>query len=213
MLDNKQKTIQWLSVLFYLQLSVIVLTLMKQLALTLHFSMGGNWITWVQRGIYVAIVVCLFQLPNHYRPAAVSKGIWLVFSILPSILTLFFRSLGMDLYILISSIVSKTTAVLALLALYLEFRAHADTGAAADRSKWIILWVCNLVLSLGMGLLSSLLQDKINTMLQNGITWGLTAYNLSALLLGLAVNAAYLVALLRTIKNAKEKENTDGEKG
>ena len=208
--DNKQKTGQWLSVLFYLQLCAIGLTLLNQLSLTLQFSLGGSWITWVRRGVNIGIVACLFLLPGHYRPAAASKGIWLVFSILPSVLSLLFRPLGMDLYVLISSITARITTVLALLALYLEYRAHADTGAAADRSKWILLWTFNLVLTLGMNLLLPLLQDNLNTMLQNGITWGLTVYNLIVLALTLTVDILYLILLSRTVQNARNEEHTYG---
>lgn len=174
MTDNKQKTVQWLSTLFYLQLSAIGLMLLNQLSLTLHFSLGGSWITWVRRGINIAIVVCLFLLPMHYRKAAVFKTAWLVCSLLPSVLQLFLRDLGMELYLSISSVLSLATSILSLVAIYLEYGAHAAFAPEKDRSKWLILFVCTLVLSAASQAVAALMQRTLNTMIQNGITWGIT---------------------------------------
>ena len=44
-------------------------------------------------------------------------------------------------------------------------------------------------------------------MVQNGITWGITVYNLITSVCVLMIEIAYLILLARTIQNVKHEEN------
>lgn len=207
---NRADLVKWLQILFYIQLAGILLTAMSRLAPYLNISLGGNWITWVHRGLNLATVVCLFLLPALYQKAAVCETAWLLGNLLPPVLSKLIPQLGINMYMTVSSLLSWITLALSLIARFLEYNTHAAVSAQKDAKKWRILFVSSLVLSLAANIAAVLLQDPLSDMAQNGITWGITLYNLAAWLCTLVISIVYLILLARTIQNVKKEGNPYG---
>lgn len=200
MTENRQKTIQWLCILLYLQLASVVLSAVIRIAPVLNLSLGGSWVTWIQRCLNLATMVCLFLLPTQYRKAAIFKLSWLVCSLIliPALAAL--RRAGMELYLTVNSLVSLVSSVLSLVSLYLEYQAHAALSGPGASKKWNILFLCGLGLSLAGSAAVSIAQPWLTEMVQGGNSGVINWFNLAVWLPSMAVSVAYLVLLRRTVQ-------------
>lgn len=198
-----------LRLLFVIKLAFMSLTLLSLASTIFQFSLGGNWGLWAQRGLNLAMTLCLFVLPTFYRKAALSKAVWMAFNLLNTLALPEFLSGRLDgeIYMSVGQIISYLVTALAFIALFLEYQAHSKLCHSKDTNKWMILFVCNLVVYVGSLVASYVVSDLLNTMVQNGNTQILTVYNLAITAPSQIINIVYLVLLERTIRNVKRKEN------
>lgn len=211
--EQKQTTRKWLRILLIIQLAVLILTLLNRIPLVFPIYLGGNWIPWAIRGLHLMTVVCLFSLPTLYRKAAVLKAIWLVGSLLNTLVfspvlthSPVYSALGMERFQLISNVASVLISILYWIALFLEYRAHGALGSEKNTKHWYILYICSVALTLILNIMVILLQVLFETMVQNGMIWGITLYNAVSYLPNLAIQIVYLVLLRRTIQITEKEE-------
>lgn len=202
---TKQQTVQWLQLLFFFQLASLVLTLLPRLELVLSLNITGSWLTWVKKILQLGIAVCLFLLPWRYRPSAIAKAAGLLCTLLS--LVLYRLITDVDLYLTVRNLLYWGALLLALLAQFLEYRAHGATAPQTGR-KWNYLFAGSLAVTLVTSAAAALLQPVMDEMVYNGITWGITLWNLIALLLTLAVNVCYLIFLYQTVQAVKNQDVT-----
>lgn len=204
---TRSNFVKWLQILLYIHIAAILLTTLSRLSLILNISLGGNWISWLQRGVNLATVMCLFLLPAIYRKAAMFKAGWFLCNWLSPAVPKLVPLLGMELSMTVSSVLTWITFALSFIALFLEYNTHSTVSAQKDTAKWKILFVCSLILSLVAMLAAAALQSILSNMVQNGITWGITVYTLITSVCVLMIKIAYLILLARTIQNVKHEEN------
>ena len=205
--NTRSNLVKWLQILLYIHIAAILLTALSKLSLILNISLGGNWISWLQRGVNLATMVCLFLLPAIYRKAAMFKAGWLLCNWLSPVVPKLVPLLGMELSMTISSVLAWIIFALSFIALFLEYHTHSTISAQKDAGKWKILFVCSLALSLVATIVAAALQNTFIDMVQNGITWGIMVYNLITSVCILIIEIAYLILLARTIQNVKHEEN------
>jgi hypothetical protein len=135
------------------------------------------------------------------------KAGWLLCNWLSPVVPKLVPLLGMELSMTISSVLAWIIFSLSFIALFLEYHTHSTISAQKDAGKWKILFVCSLALSLVATIAAAALQNTFSDMVQNGITWGITVYNLITSVCILIIEIAYLILLARTIENVKHEEN------
>lgn len=207
MKQNEGTQLQWLQGLLYIQLAGCVLTALTILSGLIQISFGG-WIATLQRAVSIGTALCLLLLPGRYRISGGAKALVLVCNLLPVGLHAALR-LDVNTYLTVSMVLGRISGILALVALYLEYTAHA--AQAPDLSRpWHILLVCGLGVSLVSTAALQLFQKSISNLVQNGETWVITLYNSVAHTLNLIINILYLVLLHRTIDSIRKETEADG---
>lgn len=207
MKQNDRNQLQWLQGLLYIHLVGCVLTALTIVSGLTQISFGG-WIATLQRAVSIGAALCLLLLPGRYRISGAAKALVLVCNLLPVGLHAALR-LDVDTYLTVSMVLGRISGILALVALYLEYTAHA--AKAPDLSRpWYILLVCGLAVSLLSTAALQLFQESISNLVQNGETWVITLYNTVAHTLNLIINIMYLVLLYRTMESIRKEKKSDG---
>ncbi len=92
---QRSMTYGWLRVLFYIHLVSAAMTLLFLVGNVFHLSLGGEWVTWADRGLSLSIILCLFMLPGKFLPAAIARVGLLFCSMIPMLVP---QLLGMEVY-------------------------------------------------------------------------------------------------------------------
>lgn len=200
--ENRDNFRKWLWALFYIHLAGLALTALTFLSMLLPFSVGG-WYTWARRAVNLGIVVCLYLLSGRYRLSSMVMALGLLCGLLTGLLNSWLR-IPVQTLMPISVVLSRASTVLALVALFLEYTAHAKT-VPADRNKWHIFLACRLAVTLLSTAGVALLQLVMSQMANRGETWLMELWNVLAWSLNLATGVIYLVLLYRAIY-VREKE-------
>ena len=172
------------------------------------------WLDWIQRGITVAVIVCLFQLHTEsrlYRWTAVLKaaalGLLLAGLLLSSgfVLHGFYKYLGMTAedVLPISSAVYWMRLVVNLPALVLEYLSHGKI-APAVRKGWIGLTVVNLVWIVAGNAINRYTGAQFEAQLMSAET--LNAIGDGFQVVNLILRLFYLWLLYKTVNAVKAKE-------
>ncbi len=200
--QRKNFDFQWLRILFIIHLASVVLTLLALLGTALDVSLGGGWVKWVQRAITLGTVICLFMLPGKFLPSAIARAALLLCNTFPMVLP---RLLGLEAYMTVLNVLQWVTPVLTVLAMFLEYHAHSMT-VPENANRWRILMLLSLSVTLVTNLLVLTLQDVFQKMVENGVTWGIRAYNTGAYLVTLIFGVWYLILLRNNLQMLGNKE-------
>lgn len=199
--ENKQLSLKWLSLLFYVHLAGCLLSVLALLATAIPFAVG-SWYTWAQRAVSLAIAVCLMLLSGRYRLSGVLKVLALVCGLLPGLLNSWLQMPAQAL-ITVSTVMGRTSTVLALVALFLEYIAHA-AASPRDRTKWYIFLSCSLAVTVLSSAAVAVMQPLLNSMVQEAFLRFARVWNVLSRTLSLAVGIIYLVLLHRVIRTQQE---------
>ena len=202
--ERRDVPLKWLWGLFWLHVASCLLPFFENLSVW-----AVTWYPWIQRVVSLAIAVCLFLLSGRYRLAGMAK----ILSLLCSIISLvFFRLLyayGVQLdaeeYDVAINVLSRTATVLGLIALFLEYTAHAQ-AVPGDSRKWQILLCCSLTVTVISHVAAALLQPRL---LELGEVF-IRLWNVSVFLLLLTERIIYLLLLYRVIGAQREEEKNYG---
>lgn len=138
-----------LTTILCLQLASVAITVIEGLVY------NDFWLGWIQRGITVAVIVCLFRLHTESRLyrwtaalKAVALGLLLAGLLVSSnfVIHAFYKYFGMSAeeVLVISSALYWVRLVVNLPAVVLEYLSHGKT-APVVRKSWIALTIANLV--------------------------------------------------------------------
>lgn len=176
---------------------------------------GEDWLTWIYRGVTVAIYCVWFQLgmnSGSYRLTAYFKVTalflilagWLMSS--NDVLYFFYEYFGKtleDLQVVISTLYWIRTAV-TLVAVVLECLSHGKI-APAIRKGWIAFLIAQLAWIVIGNLANRFAQAQFES--QRWSREMLEVYNGGVQIVDLVVQLFYLWLLFRTARAAKEKES------
>lgn len=205
--ENRRFPVKWMWALFCIHLAGLALTALAVLSTLLPFSVG-SWYTWARRAVNLGSVVCLYLLSGRYRLAAMAKALGLVCGLLTGLLNSWLR-IPVQTLMPISVVLSNASTVLALVALLLEYTAHAKT-VPADRNKWHIFLACRLAVTLLSTVSLALLQPVMSQMVSNGETWLVKLWNILAQSVNLAMGVIYLMLLYRAIQIVRKEVFVNG---
>lgn len=200
--QQKSMTFRWLQVLFYFHLVSAAMTLLFLVGNVFRLSLSGEWVTWANRVISLGTVLCLFMLPGKFLPAAIARVGLLLCSLFPMLLP---NLLGLEAYIAAPNILQWVSPVLTVLAIFLEYHAHAMT-VPENANRWHLLTLVSLCISLVSMLLLPTLEEAISEMVQNGNTWCIRVYNAVVYLLTLALDGWYLTLLQNNLQMLENKD-------
>lgn len=206
MYANRENSIRWLRGLFYIHLAGCLLSALALLSTAIPFAVG-SWYTWTQRAMSLGIVVCLYLLPGRYRLAAMAKALGLLCGLISLVFYRVLYGFGVQLdaegYELAYTLLGRASDILALIAMILEYTAHANT-APDHKQKWYIFLGCSLAVTLISSVVAALLQPVFNEMVNEGSYGWIKLWNIGARTLSLAVSIIYLVLLQRVIHTQQE---------
>ncbi len=208
MQETKERS-QWLQLLFYIQLVNIGLSCISRLSTVLPVLGLAVRIHRIQPLLDLSVVFCLFLLPWYYRLSAICKAVWLLVSLYPRWLPKLLQSLEKGNYASVAVPLGYLVLVLSVAALFLECRSHGR-AVPSLKGKWMLLFGLSAGISLLSQLTLELVGDRFNQMMLEGITWGIQAYNMTTLLLGLGVSVFYLLLLYQTVNMATKEEGNYG---
>ena len=201
MQQQKTMTYQWLQVLFYIHILSAALTLLALVSNVFRLSVGGEWVTWVNRAVSLGTILCLFMLPGKFLPAAIARVGIMFCNIFPMLLP---QLLGMDVYENVLTVLGVVSPLLTLLAIFMEYNAHGMTVPENARC-WRVLTLVSIGVSLVSIALMPKLEEAVLKMMQSGNLQGLRIYNCVVYLLTLALDTWYLTLLRKNLQSV-EKE-------
>lgn len=200
--EKKQLPVTWLWGLFYVHLVGCLLSVFALLDTVMPFSVGG-WYTWAQRAVSLGIVVCLYLLSGRYRLAGMARTLGLLCSLLPLGLHTLLQ-MNVQTYAALSTVLSRASLVLTLIALFLEYTAHA-AAVPADKRKWYILLACSLAATLVSSVAIALLQPLVSNMAQEDLLRFSGRWNGLSRSLSLGTSVVYLALLRRGIDTQRKE--------
>lgn len=198
---EKNKLVTYLRGLFYIQLAGCLLSALALLSSLLHFSVG-EWFSWAQKAVTLGAAICLLFLNGRYQLSGFAKAAAFVCGLLP----LFLHNLmHMDVqqYVSVNRILGRIALLFSMTAMVLEYSGHAAT-IPADKRKWNVLLIGSVTFTVLTTVAVDMLQNVMDKVIQNGIPWYITLYNLLAQSLSLAVGILYLFLLNRVISHIKQ---------
>ena len=204
--EHKNRILPYYHGLFYLRLLGGVLLLLAFFATLIPFA-AGAWYNVAQSIVRVGVAVCLFLLSGRWRLAGMAR----ILSLLCDVISLaFFRllyaygvQLDMAEYGLAMNVLSRTASVLGMIALFLEYTAHAAL-VPEDRKKWYIFLICSVTVSTLSFASVSLLQPMLGGLsVETMRVWSIVSHMVS-----LAVESIYLVLLYRGIRALNHQEGS-----
>ena len=211
---NRKNTTFILYALFAIQLIGLLLSILNRVW-PLLFSISApvrEWITIFQRIVNFGVVICLFLLPNRYRPAAILKGIWCISLVLPRFVDFFVPEANMELRISINIALNYLMVLLSLIAFYLEYFAHSAAVIGPLKKAWYILFACVVLGELFAVIVVHHLGNTIFSPNLN-ILLSIETINLANLISALPsfiLQIAYLIILWKTIQNIHHQESGYG---
>lgn len=181
---------KYLRVLLYTQIAYMVITCINAVT---HWD---NITAWVNKGITVIGIWCLFQLPKvnpRYRTAAITRA----GALICGLLTLPVNTSGLGL----SSILMLAGSTCTWITDYQEYHGHSEIAAQWDEKlakKWRDLFVWEVVVALGTSIVSlfGTIILASTGMLTDTIT---TVVILLTTVLGLVLEGLYLLYMKQTL--------------
>lgn len=201
MYENRENLLRWLRTLFYIHLTGCLMSALALASTVFTFAVGG-WYTWAQRFVSLGIAVCLYLMPGRYSYAGMAKALALLCTLVSLVLFRLLNAYGIQMqgatYMRVLNWLSHGTTVLALVALFLEYTAHA-AAAPRDRTKWYIFLGCSLVVAVLSVVSVKLMQPVFDEMVKEGVYRWIKLWNIGARTLSLAGSIVYLILLHRVI--------------
>lgn len=197
-----------LAIILCLQLAAVAITVIDGL------FYNDVWLGWIQRGITVAVIVCLFSLSREirlYRWTAVLKAVALGFMLISILLSnnfaiyAFYEYLGItneDL-IVIGSVLYWMRMAATLPAIVLEHLSHGRI-APAVRKGWIGLMIANLVWIVAGNAINQYAGAQFEAQRMSAET--LLAIGEGFQVINLIIRLFYIWFLYRTFQIVKSKE-------
>ena len=196
--ENREKSLRWLGILFYIQFFSLLLYGLNVMYSLLQISIQvGGWYTWLQEGVTLATAICLYLLSGRYRLSGMAKILSLICSVIPLFLHAVMQ-ISVGQYLLLNTWLNRGALVLSMVAWFLEYTAHAEL-VPADARKWQLLLIGCLIISLVSRVAASLLMDTMSQMVQIGTSWVLTVWTLCANLVNVVEKILYLLLLHRVV--------------
>ena len=201
---TKQET-QWLQILLIVQLAAMVLTLLTTVAPLFSLHLSGNLFNWFRRIINLATLLCLLLLPGYFMPSAITKAMLLLCNLMTIALPRMIHTIGPDGYRIGMQIINWVTPFLAVASIYLEYNAHGRMVPKNGRA-----WKMLLIGSLSVTLVTNVMVMLLRVPIRNGVTWVISAYNVLARILTLAISLWYVMLLYKNWKAVKQEEQENG---
>ena len=210
-MEERNASIKWLRILFYLEIAILVKSLLGFLPI------NKDWINWPGRALTAGVIYCMFCMGiiySRYKTAAILGAIQFVINLLSAIATTvlarFVAKTGnveiLPIFNTCSTLIGTVALVLGWIGRYQLYHAHGDLVAEKSsvlEKKWRnFFW-----LSLGIGLVTSgasyLLAYVFDSLMTGytGVVLSTVINNLSAKIVSLIC----VIYLYRTI-GALEKE-------
>lgn len=213
-MEQKDQPSKYLSCLLYIGIASISLNVVKDILV------NDSWASWLQFVLTGGAALCLYLLTpagSGYRLASIIQVAYLLLNIAIQAVGSFLipqflfsdtmeKTQMLTLLMNVTRVLGIAAAILSILGLWLEYRAHGALVSGADstfQKKWRTLFF----LQLGATLFYSL-GTYVAAYLQQLLRWDIsTTHALVLAILHLPVKAAYLLYLLylyRTIRLIRE---------
>lgn len=215
MTDNRKKTIQWLYILLYLQIAVLVLSLLD------YIPINTSLFQWLKRLCNASSLVCLFMLAaagKRYMRAAILGSVQFILSLSQAVMQFLIQLLllqGMigteDItkYSDIPAALNLVAMVAGIIYTYQLYHAHGDLIRDLDATL-SRKWGCLFVWYLAAGILTTVASMIFATVYKN---WGLNSTTVISMFYTLIavpgqviilISIIYLNRTIQVIENQEE---------